>query len=125
MKRLVELGGPTLRAASFCACGRGSAMGSGRKFAPEISMTGAWASAASGQSSRLEARVRIVGVRSSCGSGTELSTTPYFCSASRRWAGGGENGAARFTAPSTASSNRSFPLDLASLAPVELPGRGR
>ncbi len=42
------------------------------------------------------------GVRSSAGQGRNISTTPYFCSGSRRWGGGGEKGAARFTAPRTA-----------------------
>src|SRR5262249_29592580 len=55
------------------------------------------------------------------GQGRNIRTTPYFWSASRRWVGGGEKGAARFTAVITAESQRSFPLDLASRARSSCP----
>jgi hypothetical protein len=58
-KKASSNSGATVRAPSFSACGSGTARGRGRKFAPEISITGAWASAARGQSRRLKVSVRI------------------------------------------------------------------
>src|SRR5262249_62312429 len=55
------------------------------------------------------------------GQGRNCRTTPYLDSGSRRWVGGGANGAARFTAAITAESNRSFPLDFASRARSSCP----
>src|SRR6516164_5498116 len=94
----------TLFAPSFSAWGAGTAMGRGRKLAPEISMIGAWASAPNGQVRRQRTRVRItgMGVLEKVRDGT---AAPRPASAAGR--GGGGEVAGRVQGASPGSSQRS------------------